>query len=166
MSKGEDIISNHYVYDDRDRLFNGDGKITINELSLNNSDIKSGDKIPLKILVNSKEQKSDVRLRFEFIPTVIPKKATTMILDSKVNFEQNETKELEVEIDTKHLVPSRYQVDIVAFSTDPFGNDNYLEGVFPGFVFDMHENPEDEPLLWKMYNWGATRLHDVELKKE
>ncbi len=166
LSKGEDIISDHYVYDDRDRLFDSDGNITIDELRLNNSGIKAGDKIPIKLSLNSKKPKSDVRLRFEFIPAVTPKKATTMILDSKVNFEKDETKELELEIDTKHLIPSRYQVDIVAFSTDPFGNDNYLEGVFPGFVFDMEENPDDEPLLWKIYNWGAVRLHDVELKKE
>lgn len=166
LSRGNDVISDHYIYSDRDRLFGGDGKITIDELKINNSDIKAGDKIPLKLLVNSKEQKSNVRFRFEFTPKVIPKKATTMVLDSKVDFTQNETKELELEIDTKHLVPSRYQVDIVAFSTDQFGNDNYLEGVFPGFIFDMDENPDDDPLLWKMYNWGAVRLHDVELKKE
>lgn len=164
LSKGEDVISDHYVYDDKDRLFGGDGNLTIDELTLDNSDIKAGDKIPLKLLVNSKDQKSDVRFRFEFIPKVTPKKATTMILDSKVDFTKNETKELELEIDTKHLVPSKYQVDIVAFSTDQFGNDNFLEGVFPGFVFDMNDNPEDDPLLWKMYNWGAVRLHDVKLK--
>ena len=169
LSRGSDkeLVRNHYEFDDGYRYLNWNhGDLEIQELDLNNSDIVCGNKIPLKLKVKSNEVSKNVRFRFEFSPMTTPKKSATMISGEKVDFSENETKELSLEIDTTHLVPSRYQVDVVAFATDEFGNDCQLEGVFPGFVFDISENPEKEPLLWKIYNWGAVHLQDVELKEK
>ena len=116
--------------------------------------------------MQSKEKNKNVRFRFEFSPMTTPKKAATMMTNERVDFSDNELKELSFELDTTHLVPSRYQVDVIAFVTDEFGNDCQLEGVFPGFVFDMNESPTDEPLLWRTYNWGAVHLNEVKVKKE
>lgn len=168
LSKGSELelIRNHYKFDDNYRNYDWNhGDMAIEELELNNSDIKSGNKIPLKLKVKANEKSDNVRFRFEFSPMTTPMKSATMISNEKVNFDENERKELSFEIDTTHLVPARYQVDVVAFVTDEFGRDCQLEGVFPGFVFDMNENPDDNPMLWKIYNWGAVHLQDVELKK-
>ena len=161
------MIRNHYEYDNNYRRLEWNSSdLRIQELDLKNADIVCGNKIPLKIKVKSKEKASNVRFRFEFSPMTIPKKAATMMTNEMVNFGENETKELSLEIDTTHLVPSRYQVDLIAFTTDEFGNDCQLEGVFPGLIFDMSDNPQETPLLWKLYNWGAVHLQDVKIKKE
>ena len=169
LSKGsdEELIRNHYQFDDNYRRLDwNSSELRIQELDLNNSDIKSGSKIPIKLKVKSKEGDSNVRFRFEFSPMTTPKKAATMITDKKIHFGEKEEKELSFEIDTTHLAPSRYQVDVVAFVTDEFGNESQLEGVFPGFVFDLNEAQEETPILWRVYNWGAVRLKDVRVKDE
>ncbi len=169
LSKGSDkeLIRNHYEFNNTYRHLEWNhGDLRIEELNLDNSGIVCGNKIPLKIKVKSQESTEDVSFRFEFSPMTTPKKSATMTTGKKVSFGENETKELTLELDTTHLVPSRYQVDVVAFTTDDVGNDCQLEGVFPGFIFDLSENPEKDPLLWKIYNWGAVHLQDVELKEE
>ena len=35
-----------------------------------------------------------------------------------------------------------------------------------GFVFDINEGATDDPIKWKLYNWGTSRLHDIEVKEE
>ncbi len=163
----EEIVRDHYEFNDEYRHPEwGDGGLRIGELDLDNSHIECGSRIPIKLKVNSSQKQSDVRFRFELSPMTTPKKGATMITDTKIDFEENETKELSLVMDTKHLAPSRYQVDVVAFVTDEYGNDNYLEGVFPGFVFDMDEGKTDDPIKWKIYNWGASRLHDIEVKND
>lgn len=167
LSKGLDkeLIRDHYEFDDNYRHLDWNSSdLRIQELELNNYGIKCGNKIPLKLKVQSKEKNENVRFRFEFSPMVSPKKAATMVTEERVNFAENELKELSFELDTSHLVPSRYQVDVVAFVTDEYGKDCQLEGVFPGFVFDMNEKQIDNPMLWKTHNWGAVRLNDVKLK--
>ncbi len=169
LSTGSDkeLIRDHYEFDNKYRHLEWNhGDLRIEELNLDNSGIVCGNKIPLKLKVKSNESAKNVGFRFEFSPMTTPKKSATMITSKKVNFGENETKELSLEVDTTHLVPSRYQVDVVAFCTDAVGNDSQLEGVFPGFVFDLSENPEKDPLLWKIYNWGAVHLQDVEVKEK
>ena len=169
LSKGsdEDLIRNRYVYDNNYRRLEWNhGDLRIQELNLKNSDITSGNKIPIKLKVQSKEKSSDVRFRFEFSPMTTPKKAATMITDKEVSFGENEEKELSFELDTTHLAPSRYQVDVVAFETDEFGNESQLEGVFPGFIFDLNEGIEEKPLIWRIYNWGAVRLNNVKVQND
>lgn len=168
LSTGSDkeLIRDHYEFDNKYRHLEWNhSDLRIQELDLDNSGIVCGNKIPIKLKVKSNESAENVGFRFEFSPMTTPKKSATMTTNKKVSFGENETKEIALELDTTHLVPSRYQVDVVAFSTDVVGNDSQLEGVFPGFVFDLSENPEKDPLLWKIYNWGAVHLQDVEVKE-
>ncbi len=162
-----DLIRDHYKYDNSYRNLNGNhSDLRIEELELKNSDLVCGVTFPLKLKVSSKEECKNVFFRFEFIPTITSIRSTTMFSDNKVHFKDNETKELSFEIDTTHLVPTRYQVDVVAFTTDEFGRDCQLEGVFPGFFFELNENPNEIPLQWRIFNWGSVRLQDAKLKDD
>ena len=169
MSKGSDkeLIRNHYEYTNNHRHPEwGDRGLVINELNICNSNIKCGKTIPIKMKMNSNQKNEGVRFRFEFAPMTIPKKAATMITNKSIDFDKNETKELSLEIDTKHLIPSRYQVDIVAFTTDKLGKTYQVGAVYPGFVFDIDEGEDNEKIIWKTYNWGAVHLQDISIKEK
>lgn len=168
LSKGadRDIIRDHYVYNDEYRHLEwGDGGLRIDELQLNNSDIKCGQRIPLKMKLNSNNDIENVGFRFEFAPMTPTKKSATMLTNTGIDFKANESKELSFLINTEHLMPSRYQVDVVAFVTDRFGKLHQIEGVFPGFIFDAEEDSSGEFVHWKTFNWGAVHLQDVKVEE-
>ena len=66
--------------------------------------------------------------------------------------------------DTAHLTPGRYKVDIIAYVDDEFGSECFLDGVYPGMVFELSDRINvDNPLIWLHQYWGHVHLHDVKL---
>ena len=66
-----------------------------------------------------------------------------------------------------HLTPGRYRVDIVAYIYNEFGMEQFLDGVYPGFVFEINDKIDEEnQLIWLHQYWGHIRLHDVDVKTE
>lgn len=160
---------NHYIYTKQQRSNPRSNNIFIfKELwiinGINNR-YESGENIVLKLTCYSGKMIQHVKFRFE-IQFQDGTMAGTMFSDCGVDFEAGEIKEVEMEIDTVHLAPGKYRVDIVAYVNDEFGNESFMDGIYPGFIFEISDKlNEYNKLLWLHQYWGHTRLHDVLVKK-
>ena len=68
-------------------------------------------------------------------------------------------------IDTEHLTPGKYRADIVAYTYDEFGNEDFLDGVYPGICFEITDKiNKDNSLIWLHSYWGHIHLHDIKIK--
>lgn len=68
--------------------------------------------------------------------------------------------EITAELPTKNLAPGVYRVDMVAFSSDAFGNRRLLDRVDSAFSFDVVKK-EDDTLLWNHAKWGNAQFDDT-----
>ena len=67
--------------------------------------------------------------------------------------------------DPMHLCDGQYTADLVAYQYDEDGNEDILDGVYPGVVFQIRNKKSKENYLdWHHRYWGAVRLHDLEIK--
>jgi hypothetical protein len=66
---------------------------------------------------------------------------------------------------TAHLTPGRYSVDIIAYQYNEYGSEQFLDGVYPGLIFEITDTiNEHNKLLWLHQYWGHIHLDDVSLK--
>ena len=160
------IIRNHYIYDDSYRHLEwGSRKLKIDELFVMKSVYECGEKIPLKIIVESQQKWEDVYFRFE-ISLMNDLKIATMFSKHAIDFRSNEKKQISFTIDTNHLTPSKYSVDIIAYYTDCLGEDHFIDGVYPAFIFEISDRINDRnSKVWYQKYWGAIHLQDVDIKE-
>lgn len=89
----------------------------------------------------------------------------TMLCTNSVNFSVGEDNAIKICIDTKHLTPGRYKADIVAYLQNEAGIEQFLDGVYPGIIFELnHTINDDNPMVWLHKDWGHVHLHDVYLE--
>lgn len=75
------------------------------------------------------------------------------------------TNKINLSFPLTHLQAGQYKVDIVAFHFDGTPNDNKLDSVYPGFVFQVEGTIDSENYLeWSQRYWGTIRLHDITIK--
>lgn len=140
------------------------GKFNLLELSVLNSDemqFACGSTILAKLTCQSAVELTTVKFRFE-IQYQDGTKVGTMLTDNPFSFYTGQEAELGLRIDTAHLTPGRYYADLIAYTYDQFGNEDFLDGVYPGLTFEMtDEINEQNPLIWLHQYWGHVHLHDV-----
>ena len=72
---------------------------------------------------------------------------------------------LRLTMDTSHLMSGQYTADLVAFQYDEDGNEDILDGVYPGAVFQVEGSLEETGHVdWHHQYWGHIRLHDLEVR--
>lgn len=92
-------------------------------------------------------------------------KVGTMLSGSFVDFEKG-TQTVNVCFDPEHLTPGQYQADIVAYQFDEDGNEDILDGVYPGVIFQIKEQLGVVSYLdWHHQYWGHIQLHNLEVSK-
>lgn len=162
----KDMIRNRYIYDDSYRHLEwGSRSLQIKELFLNNDGIDCGVPVPVKIKVESKQRWENIFFRFE-ISLMNDTKIATMFSGKGICFQQDEVKDLSFTLKTDHLTPSKYRIDIIAYITDSLGEDHFVDGVYPGFVFEITDRiNEQNQKVWHQNYWGAIHLQDVEVKE-
>lgn len=161
-------LPNKYVYDKtyhNDLWKNPD--FTIEEMRVTDRDgfkFDSGEKIRLSLKVRADSAFSGVKFRFEFSDTS-DVKLGSMWSRNALDFSQGEERELSVKLDGRVLTPGQYKVDIVAFVTDAYGEDQFLDGVYPGFYMEISKKiNEANPNVWHREWWGALRLPEFEIE--
>ena len=88
--------------------------------------------------------------------------AGTMLSASDVAFNSSDEQTLTIQLNTTHLASGRYIADIISFVYDEFGNELFLDGVFPGLIFEISDKLDNSnKLVWLHQYWGHVRLHDV-----
>ncbi len=165
-SKEKDIIKDHYIYDDSYRYLEwGSRKLQIKELFLDNSGFECGKKFPVEIKIKSEKSWHNVCFRFE-ISLTNETRIAAMLSNKGVDFHSNEEKQLTFVLDTAHLPPAKYRVDLIAFMTDSLGEDHFIDGVYPAFMFRITDKiNEYNKIVWNQKYWGAIHLQDAELKE-
>ena len=90
--------------------------------------------------------------------------AGCMLSGASVPFAANQERKISLAVSTSHLAPGRYLADIVAYEYNQFGEELFLDGVFPGFLFEISDKiSENNKLTWLHQYWGHVRLHDIEI---
>lgn len=143
------------------------GRFVLDSLAITNSQdarYECGAVIEAKLRCRATAAVCGVKLRFE-LQFQDGSKVGTMLTDKELDFCAGETKEICIEIDTAHLAPGRYSADIVGYVYNQFGDEVFLDGVYPGVSFEIIEriNKENE-LIWLHQYWGHVRLHDVKVR--
>ena len=143
------------------------GKLTLNHLQILNSQenrYECGSSILAELNCSASIPFSAVKVRFE-IQFQDGSKVGTMFTNEPLDFQSNENKTFQIQIDTAHLTPGRYYADIIAYTYDQFGNEDFLDGVYPGLSFELTDelNAQNQ-LIWLHPHWGHVHLHDVIVK--
>ena len=161
-------VQNHYEYTkEYHRNGKSKGKFEIEELFIlgdQNIGYNLGQKINMKLKCRSPEKWNQIMFRFE-IKYQDGTIAGTMLSNESVTFQKGEEKYLNISLDTAHLMPGQYVVDIVAYVYDRVGNEDFLDGVYPGFSFMIkNEMSEELSLNWLHQYWGHVKLHDLQIE--
>lgn len=107
----------------------------------------------LKVRIQTRKDYEDLRLRLEICYTDTAPVGTIPNL-SLGCFHGNDEKEFELEILPLGLTSGRYQVNMVLFIMDEFGNSYDQELLLPAFSFEVQEN---EDIVWNPRAWGHIR---------
>lgn len=150
-----------YVYDDTHHSKNPDAEFRFVSLSYTQDNRYihfCGEPIRFEVKAISTREFPGVFFRFEtqhydgnMVGTMFSCEAVTIPCKDEVK--------MLFQIDTTHLAPGRYRVDIIAYQKDEFGKEHFLDGVYPGLFIELQRNPED--IEWLTKYWGAVHLHDV-----
>lgn len=167
VGEKKDTIKTHYVYDDTMRIENRrhPSFIMIESSVLGAEELECGDKFDIIITSKSLQEWSNVRFRFEF-SLMNEMKIASMFCDHPLCFHKNEKSEDVFTVHTDHLTPGVYRVDIVASVTDDLGFDHFLDGVYPGFLFEIKDRiNKNNSFVWNQRYWGPIHLQDISVNK-
>ena len=145
-----------------------EGDVIIQSLKIANSldmRFESGDQIEIIVALASVRKIMQVKLRFE-IRYQNGITSGTSFTDESIDLVPGNNN-ISMVFDTIHLVPGKYHIDLVVFLSDDFGNEQYLNGVYPAFSFQIIDalNSHNQ-FVWLPQYWGSVHLHDISLKKE
>ena len=93
-------------------------------------------------------------------------KIGTMLSANGTDLPEGES-EVELLFDPAHLTDGQYTADLVAYQYDEQGNEDILDGVYPGWLFQVrNERSAENYLDWHHRYWGAVRLNDLRIKDD
>ena len=93
-------------------------------------------------------------------------KVGSMLSGDFVDLDEGENHIL-LEVDLEHLASGQYNVDIVVYLHDSDGNEDILDGVYPGVVVEIRDElNESNHLDWHHQYWGHVHLHDLHVRKD
>ena len=142
----------------------GDGSFIISSLLMKDGKIPEcdcGEEIEFDLYCISKSEHNDVHFRFE-IQYQDETVAGTMFTEKGISFGADEEKSVRMKMDTTHLAPGRYRIDIVAYQFNNFGQELVLDGVYPGLILEISDAISDSnKLVWLHRYWGHVRLKDI-----
>ncbi len=158
----------HYEYTKEYHTKKGSKSVYLKSLDINDrvrSSAQENEKLELSLQCEIRRACSQVKFRFE-IQYADGTVAATAFTDQAIVFPKEGRETINLVFDLTHLVPGRYKADMVAFSTDSFGNDIYYDGVIPAFFFEILENENtNESGSWLHKYWGHVRLHPIMIYK-
>jgi len=161
----------HYIYHDG---YHSDGRskstgFLINELSiLDNEGASFNIEQNIKMIIKcySSKKYENLFLRYE-IQTINGQAIATALTEDSFCISENMSKEICLVFTMKNLVPGKYRANIIAFLIDEFGTERYIDGVYPGFEFDIikMESREHNNLIWNPLYWGNVRLENIRIMR-
>ena len=142
-------------------------EITIKELTIINKSeckIAPNETLELELLCHSDKDILNVRFRFEIQYKDGSIAAT--VFSNSLDFKYNENKKIRIFFNTQYIVPGQYKADIIAFSKNDFGDEQLIDGVYPGFKFEIDDTiTSSNEIIWNHRFWGNIRLNDIIIKE-
>ncbi|MCR5651803.1 MAG: ATP-binding cassette domain-containing protein [Lachnospiraceae bacterium] len=120
--------------------------------------------IKLKLYYQVLRPVEDLYIRFE-IKTAAGELAATVFSGGSVTLAGAE-QSVVIDFDTRHLAPGKFRADIVAFKRDKLGNEVLIDGVYPGFLFNIVDSGSEKKLIWLQQYWGPVELHPLNVYVE
>lgn len=168
----QDTFNTHYEYTHKYHINpKSNDTFELSSLDILNIDITRDTQVTpgtvIKMLLRCKTTKKwdNVKLRFE-IKYQDGSLAGTMITDAPISFVPFENASLNLSFDTTHIAPGKYVIDVIAYLYDQYGNEQFIDGVYPGFRIQIGDKVDAiNQLLWLHQYWGHVRLHDVHISK-
>ncbi len=161
--------ANFYEYTQEQRIHSkSNNDFIFRTLQIHNTEkeyIESGDVFDVSLSFILNRSVSDVQFRFE-VSYQDDTRAGTMLSRNSIDFVEPGEHRISMTVDTTGLAPGRYYVDIVAYIKNSFGNEIFLDAVYPGFVFEIQNFPKAEAELnWMHKYWGHVKLSDIVISR-
>lgn len=122
-----------------------------------------GESITIKLSCSATKNWKDIFFRFE-IKYQDGTSAATAFTNKPVSIKANEQKTFQLKFNTEYIVPGCYSVDIIAYQFNEFGSEQFIDGVYPGFSFQIEDKlTEKNQLLWLHQYWGHIKLPDIQV---
>ena len=119
-----------------------------------------GEKLSFVLECQAKTIYQDVFFRFE-IQFQDGMKVGTMFSNTGTVIKQGNNS-IHMIMDSNHLAPGRYKVDIIAYQYNEYGKEHFLDGVYPGMILEISETlNEENKLVWLHRFWGHVHLENV-----
>ena len=157
-------LSCHYEYTQEYHTDKGPKSVFFKSLDIIGHDQSTIDTNGIfELLLKCEIRQPCVQVKFRFeIQYADGTVAATAFSDHGVDFQKEGIEEVRLSFNLAHLAPGRYKADMVAYSTDAFGNDIYLDGIIPALNFEIIENEAaSENSNWLHKYWGHVRLTDI-----
>ena len=143
----------------RNLRFNMDGLKVLSSTS----DFQKGDRPELRLAYTAYRDLPRTGFRLE-LWSQNGVKVGTMLSGNFVDISEGRG-EIGLHMDLSHLTTGQYRADLVAFQFDDQGNEDILDGVYPGLTFQIRKSLSAEEYLdWHTNYWGSIRLHDLFLE--
>lgn len=125
----------------------------------------TGEKMHLEITWFAFMKLTGIRFRLEFWSQT-GEKIGTMLSSGTIDAPL-ERGTFKLTADLSHLAPGHYRADLVAYKTDSDGNEDILDGVYPGVILEVLQPvwSADDP-FWVHRYWGHVRLHDLTVESK
>ena len=160
-------LQTEYIYSDEYHSdMRSDGMFEMKSLKINGNEnvvFHCGEEIDLTLrcMVDRPWEKIFFRFETKFVDGT---PCATAFTERGIDFAEKETKDLHLKYSTEHLTPGKYTVNIVAYICGEIGAEQFLDGVYPGFSFEISDKiDENNKLNWLYQYWGHSKLHDVKV---
>lgn len=159
-------LEKHYEYTkEYTRLKLSSDKFVIQTLDILESDdvrYTYGSHAHVRLVCTANQVWNNVAFQFEIVSSD-GMNIGTMFTKERYNFAANVPSELDLDLDLDHLAPGRYKANIVAFLSNAQGGQQPLDGVYPGFHFEISDEMTDQnDLVWDSRFLGYMRLNAIQ----
>lgn len=125
--------------------------------------VECGEMIQMQLRFKANDSYQKLMFRFE-IHAADGAIIGSMLTNEGIAVAEGADRTVQFTFDTSHIMPGRYYVDIMAYIYNQFGNQDFLDGVYPAFTFEVKAHLNDQlNLLWLNKWWGNVKLHDVHI---
>ena len=166
MGRQSNALGKYTFMKEHHKVRLSNSSFVIEELEINGKDLPIYDCaeiIDFTLKCKTEKEWNDIGFRLEIRyqdGTIVG----TMLSANTVNLNKNIVSSVEVQMDTAHLTPGRYFADIVAYQYNEFGTEQFVDGVYPGIIFDITDKlNNDNRLIWLHQYWGHVHLQDIQL---
>ena len=171
LGGSDSLLRTYYEFDDGYRPYDSslriNKRLNVDTLEILGKEVPSFDsseQVELEVSCTAFRPLRRVGFRFEFWSKE-GVKIGTMLSGGFVDLQQGENR-IHMSLDLSHLATGQYTADLVAYFHDDEGNEDILDGVYPGLAFNVVVPLSERNYLdWHHQYWGDIRLHDIDIRR-